>query len=204
MARVRAVHDLAAWKLARLHELRDNGHASWREVAEQEVTVSSAAANAKAAEQYLGTIVDWQTRLANVDLPESSADDESVLLYMPRTARLVAWMSTDVASVELSRRHLDNLQREYRSLSEIDVSSLETKIESNRQAVKVFGRSERDAHLLDRAAIQLRLAVAEHEWAMARKAAAKIIARRMVLVRDSLRAIEPRRRPKLEPKVPMN
>jgi hypothetical protein len=103
-------------------------------------------------------------------------------------ARLVAWMPTDVASNDQTKRHLENLRREHQSASSIDLSSLQTEIETARQAIATFGRNVRDAHLHTRAKIQLRLAVAKYESAKARKAAAKIYIRRMVLVRDSLRA----------------
>lgn len=187
-AQAKAEQELAAWKLKCLSELRGKGHASWQEVAEQEVAVTSATASATAAEQYVKAVVDWQARFAKSPPLKDSPDYECIRLYMPAAARLVAWIATDVASVELTKQHLKNLSREHQSALDIDLSSLQTEIKTARQAVEAFGRNERDADLLRRAKIQLRLAIAKYESGKARKAAAKIVVRRMVLTRDSLRS----------------
>ncbi len=185
-ARADAEHDLAVWQLTQLQALHSRGHASWQEVAQQEVTAKSLAAAAQASQQYLETVLKWQARLAKPDVRHSPQESECIQLYLPRSARLVASISIEVASPELSKRHLENLREEHQALSEIELSPLETAITKAKTAVDVYGRSTKDADRLSRAKIRLRFANAAYENARARKESATIIARRMALIRNSL------------------
>ncbi|NNE01459.1 MAG: hypothetical protein HKN47_29450, partial [Pirellulaceae bacterium] len=175
-------------KLTRLIQLQANGHASWQEVAQQQVSVTSLAARSRAAQQYLRAVVDCQERLASVAGDQDIPDYECVRLYMPRTTRLVGWMPTEVASAELAKQHLESLARELQTTKALDLSALQTGVDAAQQSVEVLQRSAQDTDLLERAKIRLRLAVANYESAKARKAAASALVRRMVLTRDSLRA----------------
>ena len=117
------------WKrgrTAQLKELQSRGHASWQEVAKQEVAAKSAAAVAQAAEQYHQDVLGWQARVAQLNLPQTLIESEAVKLYLPHSSRLVAWIPTEVATSELSKRHLEKLQTEYQSASNINLASLES------------------------------------------------------------------------------
>ena len=186
VARADAEYEIASWRLTQLNELVSRGHASWQEVAEQAVTVQAAAAEARASEQFLNVVLQLQSRLAEIDLQQARSESESVKLSVPGTFRMVAWIPIEAASLELSKRHLENLRIEHESLSQIDVSSFEAAIEKAKRAVQLYGKSEHDADLLSRAKIQLRVAAAECERARARKNFATITARRVELVRDSI------------------
>jgi hypothetical protein len=185
-ARADAEHDLAAWKLGQLETLRRLGHASWQEVAEQQVTVNSAKASAQASERFLKAVLEWQTRLEKLGPGHTPEDSECVQLYLPRSARLVAWIPADVANPELLNRHLENLHLQHESLLEIDLSSPETAIKTAQHAVQNTSHSAHNTHLRSQAEIRLRLAKAEYDSARARKKYAGIIARRVALIQASL------------------
>ncbi len=179
-----AEHELAAWKLRQLRELREAGHASWQEVAQQEVMVHSLSAAAEAAQQYVHAVAEWQSRIAKLLLRNRPQEAESIQLFLPGSNRLVASIPTEFASRELAKRHLENLRSEHQSVSDIDLSSLETAITKAEKALQIYGAAERNASRCQRAAIELRIAQAAYQSAQARQASAKIIARRMSLVRE--------------------
>jgi hypothetical protein len=184
-AQANAEKELAAWKLSQSKALRSRGHASWQDVAEQEVSAKSATASAQASAQYHQAVLEWQARLAKSNLQPTLKESESVKLYMPRSARLVAWIPTEVATHDLSERHLKNLRMEYQSVANIDLSSLEASTKSAEREV-AYRRTENDADLMRGAILRLRLAKAEYESARTRKEKAAIIARRMALISESL------------------
>ena len=181
-----AEYELAAWRLAQLRELNRRGHASWQEVAEQEVAAKAAAASAEAAKQYLQVVLNWRSRVATIPAhPEQ--ESETIKLYLPLTARLVAWIPTEAATEALARQQLELLRSEHRSLSAIDLSSCEAAIKQAKRAVDVYGRSQEDATLARRAEIRLRLAKSEYQLAKARQESADLIANRIESVSKSLK-----------------
>ena len=185
-ARASAEYELAVWQLTQLQALRSDGHASWQDVARQEVTTKSLAADLQASQQYRQAVLEWHDRLTKSHVGHSRPSSEYVQLYLPDSARLVASLPVEIASPELSRRHLENLRAEHQSLSEIDLSSLETAIMKAKTAVELYGHSNKDANLLDQAKIRLRLADAAFASAKARKESAAIIEMRMALIGKSL------------------
>ncbi len=181
-----AEYDLAMWQLTQLQALHRDGHASWQDVARQEVTTKSLVADVQASQQCLQAVLEWNDRLTKPHVGRSRPSSEYVQLYLPGSARLVASLPVEIASPELARRHLENLRAEHHSLSEIDLSSLETAIMKAKKAVELYGHSNEDASLLDQAKIRLRLADAAFASAMARKESASIIEMRMALIGKSL------------------
>jgi hypothetical protein len=184
-AQANAKNELAAWKLTQLETLQSRGYASWQEVAEQEVSAKSAAATAQASARYHQAVLEWQARLAESNLQPTLRESESVRLFMPSSARLVAWIPTDVATHALSERHLENLRIEYQSVANVDLPALEASVKTAEREV-AYRRTENDADLLKGAVLRLRLAKAECETARTRKEEAAIIARRMALMSESL------------------
>jgi hypothetical protein len=180
-----AEHELAAWKLTQLLDLRSRGYASWQEVAEQEVSAKSAVAAAQAATQYHEAVLEWQARLTHSNSQRALGESECVWLYMPGSARLVASIPTDIATRALSKRHLENLRSESQSIAEIDLSALEASVKKAQREID-YRRTEDNAELLNGAVLSLRLAAAKVESAKARKAEAAIITRRMALISASL------------------
>jgi hypothetical protein len=186
-----AKYELAAWRLAQLRELHSRGHASWQEVAEQEVTAKQAAAMAESAKQYVHAIGQWQARVTTPTAQHPEAEPESITLYMPGTPRLVAWIPTEAATAELTRRHLEMLRSEQQSLSQLDLSAREAAIIKAHRAVDIYGSSPEDIDLLRRAHIQLRLAKSEYQHAQARQESSRVVAARITLISNSLKQRQP-------------
>jgi hypothetical protein len=185
--RLSAQYELAAWRLAQLQELHDRGHASWQEVAQQEVTTKEAAAMAESAKQYLRAVAQWQARITTSTAQHPEAEPESIKLYMPGTARLVAWIPTEAATAELTRRHLEMLRSEQQSLAEIDLSAREAAIVKAQRAVDIYASSPEDINLLRRAQIRLRLAKSEYQHAQARQQSSRVVAARINWISNSLK-----------------
>jgi hypothetical protein len=107
---------------------------------------------------------------------------------MPGTARMIAWIPLASANEPLIKGHLKALEGEHLALSQIDLSPLQEAVVKAQQAIEVYGRSGDDADLLERSKLQCQSATAACAAAKARRQAAKIIARRLVRIRELLAA----------------
>ncbi len=172
---------LADWRLAQFEELRSKRHASWQELAEQEVATQAAQARTQAAEQFLRLVLEEQARLEAIGPFDSALDTECIRLFVPGSSRLAAWLPVEVASSELCRRHIEHLRSELEEVKAVEQSALLADIKTAEQAVAAGLRFAPDSVSTKRDKYQLQLAEAKYDLAQARQNRARVITRRIEL-----------------------
>ena len=184
--RADAQQRLSEWKLAQLRELRSQAHASWQEVAQQQAIVKSNTARTRAAKQFLDIVVDCRRRIENEGMGATTADVESIGLFLAGSVRLVASIPVNVAATQLVRQHLENLQLEHDRLTAIDLAKQEQRIKKLDRAIEVYGRSPHTRPFLQRTRLQLQLARAEFDEEKAKALLADVVAKRIELAKSAL------------------
>ena len=89
-----ARRDLTQFQLEQVSALRQRGHASWFEVARQEVTVDGLAEHLATLLEFVRFLESVQTQLKDVDASFVSASQRG-RVYLPRSMRLVGWIDSD-------------------------------------------------------------------------------------------------------------
>jgi len=93
-----ARRDLAAWRRGQLAQLRERGHASWRELAEAELELDRSRARYAAADGLMARLTQLRGRFSQPDRRPSNLDGDAappsstIRLSLPGSARIVCWV----------------------------------------------------------------------------------------------------------------
>lgn len=188
VAKAEADYQLAAWKLEQLSKLRERGHASWQEVAQQQSKVVSLKAGYEATVEHLAFVKQVRSQIDSFAAKHSPQDSEAIRLFIPGSARLVGWLPAKQTSVGLLARQLQNLQAELAEIESIDPSSVaDTASKSKQHFTKLQSANHPNhAHLVSRAKVEMDRDVAALQLANAHLASAKVLKRRIALLESEI------------------
>jgi hypothetical protein len=165
------------WKLEKLELLRNRGHASWREVARQQVVVETVEAQRHAADQFAAYLAALRRRVErNGDQqedhqPSTRAADFTppIKLSQPGSVRLVAWFEADRMPARVTAGHevlvdppapaVDESTSEF-DMAKQQMADAEARVRGLTQIADRPGI----ANELTRAKLDLAVAAAEFAW----------------------------------------
>ncbi len=173
--------ELASLKLEQLSKLRQRGHATWQEHAQQERIVASLRAGHQAASDHFA-LVD------SIDAEAQSSSDDAIRLFVPESTRLIAWVPVQHANTSLLERQLTNLREQHGLAAKIDTQALQTKVEKTQARLEHYSQhnDQKQQARATRARINHDLAVAELRLAKAHQAAGTHLQQRIVGIEAEL------------------
>lgn len=195
-----AESQLAQWKLAQLQELRERGHATWQELAEQRQHAASLDAIYRASNDHKTFVAKLRVTLLDrgASADQRSETEESILLMAPGSMRLIGWLPVSSATRKTLQRQAQLLRADIAAATNLDRknldrTSLDEKLLAATKRVQRFQNQlpsasspQRVAARLSRAQIQVNLAKANKELAVAKHAMREILTDRMAMIEKEL------------------